>query len=253
MRTGCRTIVSSIHQGNVAAVVAPHGRGERAPGRAARVRRVRRPPRNPRPPRLKAKRCERFAAASATRPTEDNHRHRRPGRRDRRLVVGRPRLRPTGETRGHRTFHGKVHITGFSGSSFSRFSRRLRGRIIHSTYQQHYDVTADPHQVVVDYGLNDYDQPDAEIRAGFERLMRAACAVSGVVVVGPIGCRAHREAAAVPRVDALLARLSADTTAWRTSAPRAGHSATSTTTCTSPPPATGPSATASRRHRRPAP
>jgi acyl-CoA thioesterase-1 len=57
---------------------------------------------------------------------------------------------------------------------------------------------------VVEGGLNDYDQPSAEIRAGFQRLVRAV-AGHPVVVVGPV--LAPSRAGAVPRVDALLAAL----------------------------------------------
>ena len=60
--------------------------------------------------------------------------------------------------------------------------------------------------VVVEGGLNDYDQPRAAIRSGFRQLMRELRGYA-VVVVGPAG--APSRADAVPRVDALLGRLSA--------------------------------------------
>ena len=60
--------------------------------------------------------------------------------------------------------------------------------------------------VVVEGGLNDYDQPASAIRAGFDDLL-AELGDRRVVVVGP--APAPSRAAAVPRVDALLARLSA--------------------------------------------
>ncbi len=59
--------------------------------------------------------------------------------------------------------------------------------------------------VVVEGGLNDFDQSTAAITAGFEELMES---LSGhrVVVVGPPSAPAR--ATAVPRVDRLLASLS---------------------------------------------
>ena len=59
--------------------------------------------------------------------------------------------------------------------------------------------------MVVEGGLNDYNQPSADIRAGFDRLMSQLHG-HRVVVVGPPSApsRAH----AVPRVDELLADLS---------------------------------------------
>ena len=58
--------------------------------------------------------------------------------------------------------------------------------------------------VVVEGGLNDFDQPPAAIRLGFRRLMTE---LEGhpVVVVGPV--TAPSRASAVPRVDELLATL----------------------------------------------
>lgn len=97
---------------------------------------------------------------------------------------------------------GEVHVAGFSGSGFSehastcthvafadRAGRALRGGA---------DL------VVVEGGLNDFDQSDAEIRAGFARLVRALRG-HRVVVVGPAS--APSRAADVPRVDRLLASL----------------------------------------------
>ena len=59
--------------------------------------------------------------------------------------------------------------------------------------------------MVVEGGLNDFNQPRRAIRDGFGRLM-AELAGRQVLVVGPVP--APDRAAAVPAVDALLARLS---------------------------------------------
>lgn len=101
---------------------------------------------------------------------------------------------------------GAVHVAGFSGSGFSAHaSDCLRVSFAERAADA---VRGGADLVVVEGGLNDYDQPDADIRAGFARLMRA---LDGhrVVVVGP--ATAPSRAAEVPRVDRLLARLSADT------------------------------------------
>lgn len=100
---------------------------------------------------------------------------------------------------------GAVHVAGFSGSGFSAHASDCQ-RV--SFAERAADaVRGGADLVVVEGGLNDYDQPDADIRAGFARLMRA---LDGhrVVVVGP--ATAPSRAAEVPRVDRLLADLSAD-------------------------------------------
>lgn len=96
---------------------------------------------------------------------------------------------------------GQVRVAGFSGSGFSAHAsacadvsfadRAPRGGIA--------DL------VVVAGGLNDVDQSDADIRAGYIALMEVLTG-RDVVVVGP--ATAPRRATGVGRVDALLARLS---------------------------------------------
>ena len=99
---------------------------------------------------------------------------------------------------------GRVRVAGFSGSGFAehasacaqvsfadRATRALRGGA---------DL------VVVEGGLNDYDQPDADVRTGFARLMRTLRGQE-VVVVGPAAAPSRARAAA--HVDALLAGLAA--------------------------------------------
>ena len=98
---------------------------------------------------------------------------------------------------------GRVHVAGFSGSGFSRGASTCSAVSFASRAPAALRGGAD--LVVVEGGLNDYDQPDATIRAGFERLMDT---LDGrrVVVVGP--AMAPSRATAVPHVDALLAALS---------------------------------------------
>ena len=100
---------------------------------------------------------------------------------------------------------GRVHVAGFSGSGFSRHASGCSGVSFATRAQQ--AVRSSTSLVVVEGGLNDFDQPSADIRAGFERVMRAV-AGHRVVVVGPPS--APSRARAVPRVDALLASLSAE-------------------------------------------
>lgn len=97
---------------------------------------------------------------------------------------------------------GRVHVAGFSGSGFSAgasgcgrvsFADRAAAAVEHGA-----DF------VIVEGGLNDVDQSDAAITAGFTRLM-TELAGHRVVVVGPVTAPAR--AVRVPRVDALLASL----------------------------------------------
>jgi acyl-CoA thioesterase-1 len=98
---------------------------------------------------------------------------------------------------------GEVHVDGFSGSGFSARASGC-GRV--SFHDRAPDaLAARPELVVVEGGLNDYDQPDAAIDRGFRDLM-ADLAGQHVVVVGPADAPAR--SGAVPRVDALLEDLS---------------------------------------------
>ncbi|WP_068108647.1 SGNH/GDSL hydrolase family protein [Nocardioides dokdonensis] len=101
---------------------------------------------------------------------------------------------------------GRVRVAGFSGSGFSAhasgcgavsFADRVPAALV--------GLPAGA-LVVVAGGLNDWDRPEAEVRAGFTALV-AALEGRRVVVVGPAAAPAR--AAYVPRVDALLAELSA--------------------------------------------
>jgi acyl-CoA thioesterase-1 len=98
---------------------------------------------------------------------------------------------------------GQVYVDGFSGSGFSAHASPC-GPV---SYAQRApaDLRAGADLVVVEGGLNDYDQSSAAITDGFRRLMTALHG-EHVVVVGPP--MAPLRAARVPRVDRLLRSLS---------------------------------------------
>lgn len=97
---------------------------------------------------------------------------------------------------------GEVRVAGFSGSGFSARASGC-GRVSFADRAPTV-VSGRPDLVVVEGGLNDHDQPASATERGFRDLMRAL-AGQHVVVVGPASAPAR--ARAVPRVDALLARL----------------------------------------------
>jgi acyl-CoA thioesterase-1 len=99
---------------------------------------------------------------------------------------------------------GRVHVAGFSGSGFSTGASGCGAVAFADRAAEAVAGSAD--LVVVEGGLNDFDQPAAEITAGFQRLMQIL-AGRPVLVVGPV--TAPSRARAVPRVDRLLARLAA--------------------------------------------
>jgi acyl-CoA thioesterase-1 len=142
--------------------------------------------------------CERFAAQSLARERAVT------GAGAQVAVVGDSYSAGLGLARPARSWpsrlDGRVHVFGFSGSGFSarasscpavsyadRVGRALRG---------------DADLVVVQGGLNDFDQPVAAVRAGVRRLL-AAVGERDVVLVGPPAAPARAERAA--RVDAVLA------------------------------------------------
>ncbi len=98
---------------------------------------------------------------------------------------------------------GEVHVAGFSGSGFSAQSSGCGRVSFHDRAPT--ALGTRPQLVVVEGGLNDYDQPAAAIDRGFRDLM-ADLAAQRVVVVGPADAPAR--SGAVPRVEALLADLS---------------------------------------------
>lgn len=97
---------------------------------------------------------------------------------------------------------GRVQVVAFSGSGFSPRASDCVG--VSFAQRAPAALRGGADLVVVEGGLNDYDQPAAEIRSGFRRLA-AELAGHRVVVVGPPA--APSRAGAVPRVDALLAAL----------------------------------------------
>jgi len=99
---------------------------------------------------------------------------------------------------------GRVQVFGFSGSGFSAHSSPCRG----VTYADRAAaaVSTRPGLVVVEGGLNDFDQPASAISAGFRALM-ADLRGHDVVVVGP--AHAPSRAAGAERVDSLLRAESA--------------------------------------------
>lgn len=97
---------------------------------------------------------------------------------------------------------GRVHVAGFSGSGFARHASPCGDR----SFATRAADALRPRlgTVIVQGGLNDVDQPEADVRAGFDRLMRV---LEGrdVVVVGPPAAPARARGAA--RLDALLRDL----------------------------------------------
>ncbi len=165
--------------------------------------------------RASADRCERFAADSAARAAQVTGTGRRV------VVIGDSWSAGLGLDRPAASWPsrlpGEVHVAGFSGSGFGAHSSPCSRVSFAARAPAALRGGAD--LVVVEGGLNDYDQPDAEIRAGFSRLMRALGGAHRppVVVVGPAS--APSRADAVPHVDALLASLAQryDVTYVRTS------------------------------------
>lgn len=105
---------------------------------------------------------------------------------------------------------GRVHVAGFSGSGFSAAASDC-GRRFAFDRRARRTLAADPDLVVVQGGLNDFNQDDAQVRAGFARLMHvlgAGHAPYDVVVVGP--AQAPARAPWVPHLDRLLAALAAE-------------------------------------------
>lgn len=148
-------------------------------------------------------RCDRFAAASAARAATVT------GTGDDVLVVGDSYAVGLGlddPLAGWPSrLPGRVHVTAFSGSGFSRTASPC-GPVSFGARAPEGVRRSGAALVVVAGGLNDWDQEPEAITAGFERLV-AAVGDRTLVVVGPVTAPAR--AARVPAVDALLAGLSA--------------------------------------------
>ena len=99
---------------------------------------------------------------------------------------------------------GRVHVFGFSGSGFSAHASGCRDASYADRAPHAVHGRAD--LVVVEGGLNDYDQPAAAIRAGFRTLIRELRG-HRLLVVGPPA--APVRAVDARRVDAILAEESA--------------------------------------------
>ena len=147
-------------------------------------------------------RCERFTTQSTARAADVTGHGRRV------LVIGDSWSAGLGLARPDRSWpsrlDGRVRVDGFSGSGFSEHASPCAGVAFADRAPE--SVGAGAALVVVEGGLNDFDQPDAAIRIGFDRLL-TALAGHPVVVVGPAS--APSRAAQVVRVDTLLARLAA--------------------------------------------
>lgn len=127
---------------------------------------------------------------------------------------------------------GRVTVAGFSGSGFSRHASHCGDR----AFATRASAARGADLVIVAGGLNDFDQPTADIRSGFRSLI-SALASGHVVVVGPAS--APSRASSAGRVSSTLASLSEeygvpfiDTSSWplsylpdRLHLTAAGHSA----------------------------
>jgi acyl-CoA thioesterase-1 len=101
---------------------------------------------------------------------------------------------------------GRVRVDGFSGSGFSIGASGC-GDVSYATRAPR-SLRPGTDLVVVEGGLNDTDQPAADLEGGFRLLMREL-AGTPVLVVGPPAAP-DRPRADVERVDATLARLAAE-------------------------------------------
>ena len=148
-------------------------------------------------------RCERFAAAANARAAVVT------GRGPAVLVIGDSWAVGLGLDRAADSWparlDGTVHVAGFSGSGFgARASGCGAVAFADRADDALRAVSGDVDLVVVQGGLNDYDRPDAEIRAGFRRLLTELRG-HPTVVVGPASAPAR--AGDVARVDMLLAEV----------------------------------------------
>jgi acyl-CoA thioesterase-1 len=141
-----------------------------------------------------AARCEQFAADSTKRTSEVT------GSGQRVVVIG------DSWSAGLHLAHpvqswpsrlaGRIHVYGFSGSGFSEHASAC-GQVSYAD-RAPAAVAHGADLVVVEGGLNDFNQSDAAIRSGFDRLM-ATLSPYRVVIVGPAS--APSRMAQVPRVN----------------------------------------------------
>jgi acyl-CoA thioesterase-1 len=95
---------------------------------------------------------------------------------------------------------GRVRVAGFSGSGFSRHASHCGDR----SFATRAASARGADLVVIEGGINDYDQPAADIRSGFRSLLTSLQG-QRVVVVGPVA--APSRAPLVGHVDDTLAGL----------------------------------------------
>lgn len=155
-----------------------------------------------------APRCERFASASHQRAAHPSGRGRDV------LVIGDSWSVGLGLRHPARSWPtrlpGRVHVAGFSGSGFSATASSC-GRHVDYARRAGGALAVGPDLVVVQGGLNDFDQPTTAVRSGFAQLMRVLqppTAAYRVVVVGPAA--APSRAAQLPRIDRMLRQLCAE-------------------------------------------
>ncbi|GAA3802237.1 SGNH/GDSL hydrolase family protein [Nocardioides panacisoli] len=98
---------------------------------------------------------------------------------------------------------GRVRVDGFSGSGFSYAASGCPG--VDYATRAETSVLESTKYVVVEGGLNDYDQPMSEVQDGFRRLMQVL-GDREVLIVGPANAPSRVEE--VPGIDEELARLS---------------------------------------------
>ncbi|MBF4161680.1 SGNH/GDSL hydrolase family protein [Nocardioides acrostichi] len=102
---------------------------------------------------------------------------------------------------------GSVHVSAFSGSGFSEHASSCGAVSYADRAPAALRGLSASTPVVLEGGLNDWDASDAAISSGFSRLVDAL-AGHPVTVVGPAS--APSRAVYMPRIDALLGRLSRD-------------------------------------------
>jgi acyl-CoA thioesterase-1 len=144
-----------------------------------------------------AERCARFSAQSQIRERLVT------GHGQRVVVIGDSYavglgLRDPGDSWPSR-LPGRVHVFGYSGSGFSAHASPC-GPVSYAARAAH-ALRGGADLVVVEGGLNDYDQPTGAVRAGFRALLQQLRG-QRVLVVGPASAPERADGAA--RVDAIL-------------------------------------------------
>lgn len=102
---------------------------------------------------------------------------------------------------------GRVRVDGFSGSGFS-VGASACGDVSYATRAPR-SVRRSTDLLVVEGGLNDHDQPIADVEAGVRRLLGGLRGGPEVLLVGP-PVVPDRSREAVEAVDATLARIAAE-------------------------------------------